>query len=445
MFPEQVADYIQRKQLFAPDDRLLLAVSGGMDSMVLWDVLVKLGYSVAVAHCNYQLREEESDEDEAFVRSQAAKAEVPFYSKRFATVEIARRSSQSIQEAARTLRYGFFSELRTAHQFDYVLTAHHLDDRIETFWINFVRGAGVKGLTSLRAKREFIRRPLLGVNRAAIQAYQELHKVPFRKDGSNDTVKYQRNAFRQNILPGLYEWAPHLGQSAERNFNLLEQQAFLLEEQIARYRDQLLKRRADGSWVFLSSHLNDHPAALALTVTVLSDFGFDKEQARQVLDAAPGSRLTSATHELLIQFEEAIIRFKAALPSQATSTIWPLNENIVRFGEHQLRCEQKDLPASFSNELDEAWVAAEALQWPLQLRFWQAGDSFCPLGMKGKKQKLQDFFVNNKINQFQREQVPILLNGDGQIIWIVGHRLDDRFKLLPTTQRAFRFQAEPTN
>ncbi|MEO0723351.1 MAG: tRNA lysidine(34) synthetase TilS [Bacteroidota bacterium] len=444
MFSNQVADFIQLEQLFTPDDRLLLGVSGGMDSMVLWHVLRELGYSVAVSHCNFRLRGEESEGDEAFVRSEAEKSDATCFIRQFTVRDFLAYGGESAQETARNLRYAEFENLRVQHDFDYILTAHHLDDRIETFFLNFARGAGLRGLSSLRAKRDFIRRPLLEVNRKSIRAYQEKEAIPYREDSSNATDKYHRNGLRHHILPTFYQWAPRIAQIARQNFSLLEQQGILLQELLDQYRTTLLKQEENGSWSLQTSTIRDHAAAQVIVVDLLTDFGFNKEQARQVLEATAGSVLASPTHELLVQHSEASIRLKQMPSTSQEIKTWPQHEAILRFADQQLKCAVEAVPAAYSTPSTEALIAAEALQWPLQVRYWQAGDTFCPLGMNGKKQKLQDFFVNNKINQFKRQQVPLLVNGNGQIIWIVGHRLDDRFKLQSDTSTVFRFQVLPT-
>lgn len=446
MLAQRIADFIEREQLFTPDDRLLLAVSGGMDSMVMWRVLHELGYTIAVAHCNFQLRGNESDADQTFVQEQAAVHSTPFFSERFETEQLAALGGCSIQEMARILRYDYFEQLLEEEAFDYVLTAHHLDDRLETFWLNFSRGAGLDGLASLKPKNGIVRRPILSVNREEIRAYQASTKVPFREDSSNASDKYRRNYFRHHILPQLYEWSPSLDKVMQRNFELLEQQAVLLEEQLDAYRQQLFSVRAEHTYEFKFGQINNHPARQAITTALLQRFGFDKEQCRQILVASTGTMLQSEKYEALVQSDHALIRPLVSKYITANEVMWHSPQHPCSFDfEVLITYHEKAVPQRIPADPRQAWVDTEQLVWPLQIRYWQAADRFCPLGMNGQSQKLQDFFVNQKIDRYERDNTPLLVNGDGRIIWIVGHRLDDRFKLTAATQSAACFVAEPTN
>ncbi len=443
MLIQRVAHFIAEQQLFTTEDKLVLAVSGGMDSMVLWKVLQDLGYQVSIAHCNFKLRGVESDEDEAFVRDQAIISNTLYHIQDFpVNKEDAKDLGMSIQELARSYRYTFFDDLLELEDYDYVLTAHHLDDRLETFLLNFTRGAGIQGLASLRPSIERIRRPLLGVNRAEIQAFQHKHNIAYREDSSNASDKYRRNKFRHEILPFLYESTPGLEAIARRNFNLLEQQAYLLEETIFKYRKELLLPNPSGTYILLYRRIADHPARQAIITALLSDFGFTAEHSRQVFEAANGAILRSDNYELLLNEKEAVLRelddeFR---PKQVQYWSSDSPKLALLDSDEVFTYRQAELPSPIPQDLNQAWVDAAELQWPLTIRYWESGDRFCPLGMKGQMQKLQDFFVNNKIDRFDRISKPLLVNGDGRIIWIAGIRLDDRFKLKSSTIEVVCFQ-----
>ncbi|MEZ4984839.1 MAG: tRNA lysidine(34) synthetase TilS [Saprospiraceae bacterium] len=227
-----VKECVAANHLFTSQDKLLLAVSGGMDSMVLWQVLLQLGYQPGILHCNFQLRGAESAGDEVFVEAYAAQTGCPLWSKRFDTENFAQDNGISIQMAARELRYTFFEEIRSREGYDYILTAHHLDDRLETFWLNFSRGTGLKGLVALSYQSGKLRRPLLAVNRQAIAQYQADCNIPFREDSSNEKDAYQRNAFRHHVLPALYQWMPDMAQRAMTNFSRLEEMWLLEQEAV---------------------------------------------------------------------------------------------------------------------------------------------------------------------------------------------------------------------
>lgn len=423
-----ITSFIREKALFSPTDQLLLAVSGGIDSMVLLHVLCELGYKPGVIHCNFQLRAEASEEDAAFVQQQAEELGLPFFCRRFDTQAYAVEQKCSIQVAARDLRYAYFAEIVEQEGYEYLLTAHHLDDRLETFWLNFTRGAGWRGLVGLKAKRGNIRRPLLGVNRQQIEAYQQTHRVAFREDESNAEDKYRRNFFRHQVLPPLYEATPDLAGRSATNFQQLEEMLELYEERLNEYRTDWF-RWDGGEAVVDIKALREHKVAATLCWELFSPYGFSKEQTRQILAVSSGSLLESSTHRLLIKEKEAILQVYTSLAAQE-NLIWPQDQLLVRFAERFTMSQTiVPVPEKFGNTPMQVYVNPAELIWPLQLRYWQEGDRFAPLGMGGKHQKVQDFFVNNKIDRLRRQQVPLLFNGNGELIWIVGHRLDERFKV----------------
>jgi tRNA(Ile)-lysidine synthase len=436
---EQTTKFIREHSLFTPSDRLLLAVSGGMDSMVMWQFLQASGHDYGVVHCNFRLRGAASDADEAFVQAQAAEYGVPFYSRRFDTQAFAATEKLSIQEAARDLRYAYFEELRQAYRYDYVLTAHHLDDRLETFWLNFTRGTGWRGLASLQAKRGAVRRPLLAVNREQIAAYQQAHKIPFREDTSNEEDKYRRNHFRHHVLPALYAWTPDLAERARTNFAQLEAMLGLYAEHIEHYRQRLVTGTSD-KYILDLAQLKAHPLSATLARELLLPWQFSTEQIRQVLTAKPGTLLESPTHVLLVQEKQAIIQAIELATAQAPLT-WAAQQLHLRYGNKQmLTYALIPVPEYLRSPAERVLVNPEALVWPLTVRTWQTGDRFCPLGMNDREQKLKDFFINNKIDRLARRQVPLLVNGDGRIIWIVGWRLDERFKVLEGQGQVVEFR-----
>lgn len=426
---EQTTNFIREQSLFTPSDRLLLAVSGGMDSMVMWQLLQALGYDYGVVHCNFQLRGAASDADEAFVQGQAAEYGVPFYSRRFDTQAFAATEKLSIQEAARDLRYAYFEELRQAYRYDYLLTAHHLDDRLETFWLNFTRGTGWRGLASLRAKRGAIRRPLLAVNRAEIAAHQQAHGIPFREDASNADDKYRRNHFRHHVLPALYAWTSDLAERARTNFAQLEAMLGFYAERIAHYRQTLVTGTPDR-YVLDLAQLKAHPSSATLARELLLPWQFTTEQTRQALAAKPGTLLESSTHVLLVETETAIVQPRE-LVAEKLLLQWTERQLYLPYGNNCFLTQTLvPRPVKLFSPADRVLVNSDTLTWPLTVRTWRTGDRFCPLGMEGKEQKLKDFFINHKIDRLARRQVPLLVNGDGRIIWIVGWRLDERFKVL---------------
>lgn len=436
---QATAQWIDRHRLFAPTDRLLLAVSGGMDSVVMLDVLHRLGYTrhAGIAHCNFQLRGTASDGDAAFVAQLAADYGLEYHGRTFDTQAEAQARGISIQMAARDLRYAFFEDVCQASDYTYLLTAHHLDDRLETFWLNFARGAGLRGIASLQAQNGRIRRPLLGTPHADMAEYQQQQQLPFREDSSNASDAYRRNHFRHHVLPALYAWTPNLGEKAAANFEHLEQMLVLYHESVEQYRQQWVHPHSAGFRIDRQA-VATHPAAATLLWEWLHPLGFSAEQCRQARVAQVGSLLYTPSHVLLVKPHELEIALR---PTDAPAHyIWPADAPQLDMGEHGILTQTTlPHPGAFTDAPNTVQVKVEQLRYPLQVRHWQAGDAFCPLGMGGKRQKLQDFFTNQKIDRLARQQQWLLVNGDGEIIWVVGHRLDDRFKIDTPTATVIRF------
>jgi len=437
MLPTNVAQLIATQQLFRPTDQLLVAVSGGMDSMVLLHVLQTLGYRIGIAHCNFHLRGAESVADAAFVRAYAAAHELPYYEADFATTEIAAERGISTQMAARDLRYAFFEQTRREQGYDFILTAHHLDDRLETFWLNFTRGTGLQGLVALRAKTGHLRRPLLAVNRAEIALYQQAHELAYREDSSNDSDKYRRNEFRHHVLAPLYAWEPELAARAVDNFARLEQMYAVYQAGVQHFRATLLRETPDG-WTCDLAGLKQTPAPETLLWEWLRPLGFSAEDGRQALHAKAGTILTAPDWELLVQ-TEALLLQKKRLEFTHFPLVWPAAQAVLPLpGGRFLRQAPAAIPNPIPTNSSEAWLDPANLAFPLRVRPWEPGDTFCPLGMAGKSQKLQDFFVNHKIDRLARARQLLLVNGDDRIIWVIGLRLDDRFKLTLGVGEALR-------
>ncbi len=440
---QAIAQWIDHHRLFASSDRLLLAVSGGMDSVVMFDVLHRLGYTrhAGIAHCNFQLRGAASDGDAAFVAQLAADYGLAYHGRAFDTQAEAQARGISIQMAARDLRYAFFEEVCHASGYTHLLTAHHLDDRLETFWLNFARGAGLRGITSLQAQNGRICRPLLGTPHAAIADYQQQQQLSFREDSSNASDAYRRNHFRHHVLPALYAWTPNLGEKAATNFEHLEQMLMLYHEGVERYRQQWIHPQGAGFCIDRQA-VATHPAAATLLWEWLHPLGFSAEQCRQAREAQVGSLLYSLSHVLLVKQHELEV---APLPTDApTPYTWPADAPQLDMGKHgTLTQVAVPHPDAFTDAPNTVQVSAEQLRYPLQVRRWQAGDAFCPLGMGGKRQKLQDFFTNQKIDRLARQRQWLLVNGDGEIIWVVGLRLDDRFKIDTPAATVIRFTFFP--
>ncbi len=428
--------FIAKHQLFEQDHRLLLAISGGRDSVVLAHLLRKIGFSFGLAHANHGLRDEESDLDETFVKELAEQWSVPCFCRRF---DLGEEKGKSTQMKARELRYSFLEEIRSRNGFDFILTAHHLDDNLETFLINFSRGTGLSGLRGMPVKTGHIRRPLLFASRIAIDRYVAEHEIAYREDSSNAERKYLRNQIRHDLLSLWYEQSPSLGEVARRNFQELREAEQLQHWAVDHWLSNWTLEKTTDFWKLDRNAVHESPYGALVIREWLRPLGFDREAIRQVKTAKTGTilaghdcRLLLATAYLLIDFREEVdssenfpihaATFRLDLPStgeQLTGDLITIDPGTdLLYAKH------------------EALISADQLVYPLAVRHKLPGDSFQPLGLHGKHQRLQDYFVDKKVDRIDRERTWVLLNGNGQIIWIVGHRLDERFKINAETRQA---------
>jgi tRNA(Ile)-lysidine synthase len=429
----------------------LLAVSGGVDSVVMAQLFRAANLPFGIAHCNFQLRGPESDGDADFVEKIALDFDVPFFVKRFETSSYAQENGLSTQMAARELRYAWFAEIAASNGFGQVATAHHLNDSVETALLNFVRGTGLAGLRGIRPTPSLpmnrdrlgvgLLRPLLFASRAEIETYAHENRLAWREDSSNAEDDYARNFLRHRVVPLLEELNPNFLRTATRNMARVGEAEdnfqFLLEDFLQ------LPPRAFESRVKkqLLSQL-PHPAEALRRL--LKPYGFDAEQARQVaenldhvgleIDSTKGGcRLVVDREEIIITTESSTSALKnESLLIQKDDLMVSLPDGSKMF----LVLTESALP--FPEGREAVAVDAERLAFPLTLRHWQPGDSFQPFGLGGQSQKLQDFFTNQKISRLEKEKIWLLLNGDGCPVWVVGWRADERFKVSVRTQKALK-------
>lgn len=411
----------------------MLGVSGGKDSMALADLLLKAGYNFSVAHCNFCLRKEEADLEEAFVVSYFQEKNIPVFSIRFNTQEHADANKQSIQMAARELRYNWFKELKTEHQFDYIVTAHHLNDNIETFFINVLRGAGINGLKGIPEKTETIVRPLLFASSEQIKEYITRNNLKYKEDSSNSEVKYLRNKLRHELVPLLKEINPKLEETFSKEFNYFREANNLIEETIAKEIENISSNTNNEVSYEIKKVLDSSHIGLLLHY-ILKQYSFDSSIETQVLEAIKagqsGKLFMSKTHTCLVDRESIIIKennntnilLSYTIEKNTKSISEPLNLHFEIVDEAKIIVEDNLVCLDF-----------EKLSFPLQIRKWQEGDSFQPLGMQGTK-KLSDFFINQKYTLFQKEE-QWLLTSKNEIVWIIGKRIDNRFKVTETTKQ----------
>ncbi len=437
---QETKEYIEKLDVFKPQDRLLVTVSGGVDSIVCLHILHNLGYICGVAHCNFQLRGSESDEDESFVRSMCKQLELPFYCQSFNTHEYASQKSLSIQMAARELRYSWFESLRLSANYDHIILAHHGDDSVETMLINLARGTGLKGLTGIQAHSGHIRRPILFANRRDILAYADENHLSFREDSSNSKTDYTRNRIRHIIIPEFEKINPSFLKTSLSSIRHLRQEQLVLDQIFAEIKKDIVRTESDDILLSLNKlstlqHLN------WFLFRFLSTFGFNGDQVSSLIDgisAPPGKQFFSEKYKIIIDREFLFLTQSSnneAEESYISVGVNSISEPI------NLKFEVLDIQQHIiSTNRDIADLNYNKLSFPLKLRKWISGDFFYPIGMKNAK-KLSDFFIDEKIPRHKKNEVWLLCSGD-DIVWIVGHRLDNRFKITKDTKTVYRVSKE---
>ncbi|HLO73189.1 MAG TPA: tRNA lysidine(34) synthetase TilS [Flavobacterium sp.] len=416
------------------DKKLLLAVSCGIDSMVLMHLFQQLNYDIAIAHCNFQLRGKESDGDEMLVKEICQDGYIPYFIESFDTEKYSRDNKLSIQLAARKLRYDWFQELLSENQLDYLVTAHHLDDTIETFLINFIRGTGLEGLTGIPAENGKIIRPLLPFSREEIEHYATENKVQWREDSSNASDKYVRNKLRHNIVPTLKELNTGFLESFQNTLYHLQQAKSLVEDATHLVYERVVAKSEQQLKIDLELLLQ-YPNYKAYLYQWLKEYGFTSwDDIYDLVQAQSGKQVFSETHILLkdrtilqlypkIKLDEQTI-YK--IEKEQTNLNFPLNLSFSKAVNISLNV----------NRI--IFVDVDKVQFPLELRKWYKGDYFYPAGMNGKK-KLSKYFKDEKYSLLDKENQWLLCSND-QIVWVIGKRADNRYIAHESTQQILKIE-----
>lgn len=411
---------------------LLVGISGGLDSTVLAYLCKKTQLQFSLAHCNFSLRGDESDLDEAAVRKLGELLGVKVLSTTFSTQVYAKENGLSIQMAARELRYRWFEELQEQQGFDFVLTAHHADDDLETFLINLTRGTGLEGLTGIPARNNFIVRPLLGFSRKEIENYARENGISWREDSSNSSTKYFRNKIRHEVIPRLEELNPMMLERFKKTRQHLEQSSQLLEDYISVVFSRTAKE-FPGGYSFNIKMLNSIPHTDALLYELFKTFGFTQwEDVVHLLDAQPGKLVFSKTHRLIRDREELLLT--KIPPEESPVYEIPEGEEVIMLPMGTLQFEKvEEISGENKNMI---FVDRKKLRFPLLVRKWQKGDFFHPFGMEGKK-KLSKYFKDKKLSLPEKENCWFLCS-DTAIVWVMGYRPDSRFKVDRDTEEIFK-------
>lgn len=447
-FLKQFLSFIEENDLFhRKEDKILLTVSGGVDSVVMAIAFAETGLKFGIAHCNFGLRGAESDGDEAFVKALAEKLEVSFFVKRFDTKLFAGTNKLSTQMAARELRYNWFEEIRKEHNYNYIATAHHKNDVAETILLNLVKGTVLKGLHGIKPRNNTIIRPLLWAEKVEILQFANEQKIKFREDSSNIENKYQRNLIRNEIIPLLKKINPEVVNTLCQNAQPRLQIEEWLGNQAKELFYKLFKKEENGIFKCSVDELKKAGINEAVFYQMLEDFGFSYSQIKdlfRLLDETEHKRFHSSAYRLIKERNEIIITPLNMEKNQQDTEISFLikNENtIAEFNGRNLSISTitPEEIAGLKNP-DLAFLDVSKLTFPLKIRRLQKGDYFYPIGMKGKK-KLSDYFTDIKLSALEKEKQLLLISGD-DIAWIIGKRIDARFAVTESTRQVLKLAFE---
>lgn len=441
---------IKQQNLFSSKDKLLLAVSGGVDSVVLCNLCKQAGFDFIIAHCNFQLRGEESESDEQFVRGLGKTFGVEVLVKKFDTEKYAIDNKLSTQEAARNLRYEWFEELMsqsTNKLINHLLTAHHGDDNIETLLMHFFRGTGLRGLTGIPAVNKYIKRPLLHFSKEALLAFAKKNNIAFVEDASNQSSKYTRNFFRNELIPAISKVYPQVKENLQNNIQRFKEIENLYQLSVTELKKKLCKQK--GSEIHIPVNKLMQYNNKALIYEIIHPYNFQEKQVEEVVKLATsesGKYITSPDSQFRIIKHRRWFIISPVVTTESANIIIEESDKQVFFSLGSLGIEStSDNKPSASNNI--ATLDAKEVKFPLLLRKWKTGDYFYPLGMKnlptGKvgKKKISRFLIDAKLSKTEKENTWVI-ESKQRICWIVGYRIDDRFKLTSNTKEGIKISLQ---
>lgn len=422
------------RSLFNPNDTVLLAVSGGMDSVTMCELFYRAGYRFAMAHCNFRLRAKDSDGDEVFVKQLAKRYNVPIHSVAFDTTEYATENKLSIEEAARNLRYDFFDKLIEQHKYSCVATAHHRDDAIETFFLNLMRGTGIVGLHGILQKNGKIIRPLLCFGRDEIENFIRVNNLEYRTDSTNATLDYKRNKVRHLLVPLFRDLAPAFDKTMQNNMKNIADVEMIYRQDVDKKRNEFIQVHQNGYKISMKELETLSPLRTYL-YEFLYPFGFGQTVVSDIIKGwnnISGKRFFAKDY-YLIKDRDYLFIYPLVLEDEDARYL--IHDGDCRM-DMPIRLEMSLLENSSLIEFDfnkyNAYFDRDKLSFPLYIRRWKSGDKFQPFGMKGKR-KISDLFTDQKLSLHDKKNIWLLCNADDEILWVMGLRTDDRFKITSQT------------
>ena len=427
-------NHIEESLPFLKGSRLLIAISGGLDSVALTHLCHALKLDISLAHCNFNLRKNESNDDEAFVLDLAEQLNLEVFIQNFDTESYANKHKLSIQMAARELRYNWFDELSKQLDFDYILTAHHADDNLETVLINFLRGTGLEGLTGIPEVNDVIIRPMLKFPRVIIETYAKTQNFKWREDSSNASTKYLRNKLRHDVIPILKEINPTLLNNFENSLENFQDTVDIVQESVATVLKKTILSTDNNAIIYDVSQLTILNNPKAYLFEIFKDYGFtDWNVVVNLLKAQSGKQIISATHTLL-KDRKTLILTENLIESNKSEIIINSIEDTIKIKNRVLSF--NDVETVSKNTETEIFVDAQLLNFPLKVRHWEKGDYFYPFGMKGKK-KLSKFFKDEKLSLRDKEKCLVLMSNN-DIVWVINHRSSEHFKVTTDTNNILK-------
>ncbi|MCC8174430.1 MAG: tRNA lysidine(34) synthetase TilS [Odoribacter sp.] len=434
MVKESIKKFMQENDI-PKDARFIVAVSGGADSIALLHAMKYLNFDIVALHCNFNLRGEESDRDEQFVKRFCHTFGIGLSIKKFDTKTYARERGIGIEMAARDLRYAWFREVKEKKNIDYIVTGHHADDLAETVFINLSRGTGIRGLTGIKAVNGDVLRPLLPCSRNDILQYVEENQIGFRNDSSNDSLEFTRNVIRHKVMPIFKEINPSFLHTIQENCKAVSESVILFEYALEQLKKEVVEEEEKEVLIDIQKTLLS-PAPYTLLYEILKPFGFNKTQISDILESSkstPGKKFLTDEY-ILIRGRKYWRLNKLSDQKRIYVEIAEIGVVEIERKSYSFSIVEKPTDLEIPQNPNIAYLDADKIKFPLIIRTWEKGDYFCPLGMKGMRKKLSDFFTDMKFTLKQKNET-LLLESANQIAWVIGYRPDSRFKITPSTKR----------